>query len=184
MNWKGWLAVGLGLVLLWGVLSLFQRQHSRWLVKDAERVVKIEQLTTEAKLAKERADKARAEAAEAQAKVGVLDAALRASKAKLAKRPRPQTLPEAEDEIVELKGHVDLLEKRLVVEKLTTVNLSLALEEETNRADQLEQAWQYERKRTEAYRKITKRDKVKKAFLAIGTGVVAGAAGYGIGRAM
>jgi hypothetical protein len=176
-----WLVLLAVFLALLGALWIFQQRQQRWILEDAFRIGEIEKLREAARVENEKTKKALEAAGEAQGQIILLEGELERIRKRTKSRPKPTTLPECEQQLVELQGHIDLLETTLALERTIEDNLDVALDHQTARADLLEKAWQAERKRSQALQRQAKREKVKKVFLAAGVVLAGGAMGYAIG---
>lgn len=181
--WLPWTLLAAVVIGATALLAYMRGQQSDWLAHDKVRVAEIDLLTNKAADAKRKADAWVATANALQKQKDALQRQLDASTTKVRKRPKPVTIADCAVQLGELEAHIALLDEALVLESKTVDALSKALVGQTERADTLEQAWKLERARAEGFKKMTKRDKVKKAFIAIGALGVGGVTGWGIGRA-
>ena len=175
MTWRGWLALSAVVIIIglsiWG---LFERQQ-RWLLEDGKRVAEIDRLRSVASDANRRAGIFSARAQAHQKEIKQLEGELEKYKKWRKNRIKPKTLAECHKQLEGFDAAAAILERNLALEKLTVIAQKGQIVEADRRADNLEVAWEKERKRADGYRKVKKRDKMKKAFIGVGSGLAGGA---------
>jgi hypothetical protein len=188
--WVPWLAL-----TLIAALAIFQWQRAKQaLLLDAQLVLQIQQLRSEANAAKQaaldardKADQAEARATQAMERAKALDADLVAARQKLKALPKPQTLAEAQAQIETCHAAFGACEARLNAELEVTVNLREALSELRLsggalelRAEALEKAWRIERERVDACQKSGKQQKRRAIIGYVGAGTLGTLTGLGV----
>jgi len=177
MTWKCWVLLGTIAVIIILGLIIGRLREQKWLLQDQQRVAEIEEYRMAA-------DEARKSAAASMARAEGLKADLRTMEETIVpirtvyrKRKKPEVQTECDAYVVALEQVVEK-EGELIMQ------LDAAYWDSKTRGDQLEQAWLKERDRANGFQKQAKRDKVKKVFIGVGSGVAGTLIGLGIGVAV
>jgi hypothetical protein len=157
-----------------------------WAAKDAERVAFIDDLVASAQLKHKAAMASLAAADERHAgERAELEDDLKDARRRRQNRPVPADLESCHTQLAQADADAAVYERAASVDLLTIANLRTAFEDEEDRGDLLEDAWLQEREQSTGWREYSRkqkrRQKVKLAFIGIGSGVGGGLVGYGIG---
>lgn len=180
--WKCWLVVALLVLSLGIAIGVLLKRNSDW--KEIDRLWrdKIAELEKEVVRVDKLAQREREKADELREQRNQLRAALAESRKRVQDRPRPKTLADCVVQLADLGDHVALLEGTLELAESENLALRRAL---VLRSDQLEAqslVIKTQRQRIEAMTKTVRRERIGKAFLSIGAGIVGGLAGFGVGK--
>ena len=175
MTWKGWAALAAGILIVALTVSVSYYRQQKWLLEDSARVAEIDHYRGVAVDAHRRANKFSVQVDTHQKEIAALNEDLEKARKWRKNRIRPKTLTECHKQLEEFDIVAARLERTLALEQLTVFALRGQTVELEQRGDNLEAAWQRERKRAEGYRKIGKREKIKKVFIGVGSGLAGGA---------
>lgn len=181
MNWKCWAVIASLLLAIAIGLLISVKRHQEFQRRDAELVHQIEDHLAER-------DRLRGVVAvhldrvqELETDKLGLEGDLQAARAKWRARKEPKDLTECKSQLVDANEYTVLVERNLDLETLTSQALADALFDTQGQVDQLEKAWQLERKRTSAFQKQQKREHVKKVLIGVGSGIAGAGVGFTIG---
>ena len=169
------MAVAAAVLVIGLAIWVSVERKQRWLLEDGERVAEIDRLRLVAHEAAGRANEFSRQAAGHQAEAKKLQVELDRVRKWIKNRPAPKTLVACQKQLKEFDAAAAILERSLALEKLTVYALSGQIAEVDRRAENLESAWKKERKRADGFQKIRKRDKMKKVFIGVGSGLAGGA---------
>lgn len=174
MTWKGWAALAAGILIVALTIWISYERQQKWLMEDAERILEIDRLRLSAVDSARRANDFSVQAYEKQKEVEGLKVELEKARKWRKNRVRPKTLAECHKQLKEFDAAAAILERNLALEQLTVYALRGQIAELDQRGNTLETAWQKERARAEGYRKVKKREKLKKVFIGVGSGLAGG----------
>ena len=192
MTWKGILAIvaAAGIALGVGVWVGSCQGQSRFLEKDAKREAEVIRLREFQAQDRARAATMTEELRTQDKTIGSLRDQVAASKSRidaLRKQVRKRPAKAGCEDCEELVNDLDLtiaLQDDLIFEQAGA--LTTCKQRDLVRLDEIEKCRRVDELQSERlsdWKKQTRRGRVKTAFLAIGVGLAAGAAGYGVGRA-
>lgn len=176
MTWKCWVLLGTIAVIIILGLVIGRLREQKWLLQDQQRIAEIEEYRDAAEEARKSAAASMARADELRDDLHEMEEAIQPVKVAYRKRKKPEVRTECD-------AYVERLEQVVEKEGELIMQLDAAYWDSKNRGDQLEQAWLMERDRANGFQKQAKKDKVKKVFIGVGSGVAGTLIGMGIGVA-
>ena len=181
MTWKCWAMLGAIAIIIIGGLYINRLREQKWVALDVARVTEIEELWTASKEDKRLAGEAIARADTLQDQVDSLSEDLEESRKKVYGRKMATSLKGCRAQLADADVLIGDLEKSLALEKLSVTALRASYIYTYDRAGRLEEMWQLERKRSDGFKKIQKKETTKKVFIGIGGGLTGMLIGIGIG---
>jgi hypothetical protein len=174
MNWKCWTLLAVVAAIVVAGLWFSHVRQAKWFAKDAERVAMIDSHKLTALDAERKAHVFAAQAAASKKREEELKAEVERLRKWRKNRKPPKTLPECKQQLVEYDASVAILERQLAIKKLTVIAQEGTIVEQRLRGDHWEYAWGEEHKRSETFKKVRKREKMKKVFIGVGSGIAGG----------
>ena len=181
--WIPWTLLAVMVLGIIGAVWFTQSRQSAWLTREKELVADSARWQRLARVHGDNANEAIVKANKAEREADDAILALEKFKKRRRTRPVPTNLKDCKEELEEYSASEAIMERALAYTRVANDHLRVTVVEQRGQITYLGKALTAEHDLATGWKRHSRRARVKTAFLAIGTGVAGGLAGYGVGMA-